>query len=148
MWDIWVSSNLKAEGIDMNSRELFERRDELKHVISEMRLELKDVEEQLSDTFLPVARDVLRANGKDFGTAQFTEGNQRLKVTVGKKVTWDQEKLRDTLNHMSPENAQHYGKLTFAVEERKFTAAPPAIKDELEECRTVEIGRITVEEVE
>ncbi len=54
----------------MNSRELFERRDELKHVISEMRLELKDVEEQLSDIFLPVARDVLRANGKDFGTAQ------------------------------------------------------------------------------
>ena len=84
----------------MNSRELFERRDELKHVISEMRLELKDVEEQLSDLFLPVARDVLRANGKDFGTAQIAEGNQRLKVTVGKKVTWDQEKLRDTLNKM------------------------------------------------
>ena len=52
----------------MNSRELFERRDELKHVISEMRLELKDVEEQLSDIFLPVARDVLRA--KWYGPAR------------------------------------------------------------------------------
>ena len=132
----------------MESRELFERREELKHVIGEMRIEHKDVEEQLSDTFLPVAKDVLRANGKDFGTAQITEGNQRLKVTVGKKVTWDQDGLRDTLNNMSPENAQHYGKLTFAVEERKFTAAPPAIKDELEGCRTVEVGRVTVEEVE
>mgnify|MGYP001035822108 FL=1 len=132
----------------MNSRELFERREELKHVISEMRLELKDVEEQLSDTFLPVAKDVLRSNGKDFGTAQITEGNQRLKVTVGKKVSWDQDMLRDKLNAMSPEDAHHYGKLTFAVEERKFTAAPPAIRSELEECRTVETGRVTVEEVE
>jgi len=132
----------------MNSRELFDRRDELKHVISEMRIELKDVEEQLSDTFLPIAKDVLRANGKDFGTAQIAEGNHRLKVTVGKKVTWDQAKLRDTLNNMSPENAQHYGKLTFAVEERNFTAAPPAIKEELEDCRTVAIGAVKVEEIE
>ena len=132
----------------MDSRELFDRRDELKHVISELRLELKDVEEQLSDTFLPVAKDVLRANGKDFGTAQIAEGNHRLKVTVGKKVTWDQDKLRDTLNNMSPENAQHYGKITFAVEERNFTAAPPAIKEELEECRTVAVGAVKVEEIE
>jgi hypothetical protein len=132
----------------MESRELFDRREELKHVISELRIELKDVEEQLSDTFLPLAKDVLRANGKDFGTAQIAEGNHRLKVTVGKKVTWDQDKLRDTLNNMSPENAQHYGKLTFAVEERNFTAAPPAIKEELEGCRTVEVGAIKVEEVE
>jgi hypothetical protein len=132
----------------MESRELFDRREELKHVISELRIELKDVEEQLSDTFLPLAKDVLRANGKDFGTAQIAEGNHRLKVTVGKKVTWDQAKLRDTLNNMSPENAQHYGKLTFSVEERNFTAAPPAIKEELEGCRTVEVGAIKVEEIE
>ena len=132
----------------MNSRELFDRRDELKHVISEKRTELKDVEEQLSDTFLPIAKDVLRANGKDFGTAQIAEGNHRLKVTVGKKVTWDQDKLRETLNNMSPENAQHYGKITFAVEERNFTAAPPAIKEELEECRTVAVGAVQVEEIE
>jgi len=143
----WDSSN-KRKGIDMESRELFERREELKHVIGEMRIELKDVEEQLSDTFLPVAKDVLRANGKDFGTAQIEEGNHRLKVTVGKKVTWDQDKLRDTLNNMSPENAQHYGKLTFSVEERNFTAAPPAIKEELEECRTVAVGAVKVEEIE
>ena len=132
----------------MNSHELFERRNELKHVISELRIELKDVEEQLSDTFLPVAKEVLRSHGKDFGTAQVAHGNQRLKVTVGKKVSWDQDMLRDTLNTMSPEDAQHYGKLTFAVEERKFTAAPPAIRKELEDCRTVEIGTVKVEELE
>jgi hypothetical protein len=53
--------------------------------------------------------------------------------------------LRETLETMSDEDARHYGKLTFAVEERKFTAAPPAIKRILEECRTIENGRFTVE---
>ena len=132
----------------MNSHELFERRNEIKQIASELRVELKDVEGQLSDEFLPAAKEVLRNNGKDFGTAQIAVGNHRLKVTVGKKVTWDQDKLRDTLNNMSPENAQHYGKLTFAVEERKFTAAPPVIREELEDCRTVEVGAVKVEEIE
>ena len=129
----------------MNSLELFERRDELKHILADLREELKDVEQQISDLYLEMARDSLRADGKDFGTARITEGNQRLKVTVTKKVVWDQEKLRDTLESMSPEDARHYGKLTFAVEERKFTAAPPAVRSALEECRTTEVGRVTVE---
>ena len=106
------------------------------------------MEEQLSDTFLPLAKDVLRSNGKDFGTDQIAVGNQRLKVTVGKKVSWDQDMLRDVLNTMSPEDAQHYGKLTFAVEERKFTAAPPAIRNELQDCRTIAVGSVKVEELE
>ena len=129
----------------MNSLTLFERRDELKAGIVQLRDELKDVELQLSDLFLPLARDSLRADGKDFGTAHIVEGNVRMKANVGKKVTWDQVALRDTFNSMTPENAQHYAKLTYAVEERKYTTAPPAIKSTLEAARTTEVGRFTVE---
>tara|TARA_R110000764_G_scaffold120125_1_gene207952 strand:- start:488 stop:889 length:402 start_codon:yes stop_codon:yes gene_type:complete len=129
----------------MNSLTLFERRDELKAGIVQLRDELKDVELQLSDLFLPLARDSLRADGKDFGTAHIVEGNVAMKANVGKKVTWDQDVLRDTFNSMTPENAQHYAKLTYAVEERKYTTAPPAIKSTLEDARTTEVGRFTVE---
>ena len=129
----------------MNSMELFERRDELKSVITDLRAELKNVDDQLSDLFLPLARDALRADDKDFGTAHIVEGNVAMKVNVGKKVIWDQDVLRDTFNSMTPENAQHYAKLTYAVEERKYTAAPPAIKATLEAARTTEVGRFTVE---
>ena len=66
----------------MNSMELFERRDELKSVITDLRAEQKDVEQQLSDLFLPLARDALRADGKDFGTAHIVEGNVAMKVNV------------------------------------------------------------------
>jgi len=132
----------------MNSRELFERRDELKHVISEMREELKDVEQQIHDTFFVQATDALRADGKDFGTTYIVAGNRKLKATVRKKVVWDQDELGNVLQAMPEDDARHYGKLTIAVEERKYTAAPPAIKAVLEPCRTVEVGGFTIEEVE
>ena len=132
----------------MNSRELFERREELKHVISELRDELKDVEQQIHDTFFNQARDALRADGKDFGTTHIVAGNRKLKATVRKKVVWNQDELGFVLETMPEEDARHYGKLTLAVEERKYTAAPPAIKAALEPCRTVEVGGFTIEEVE
>ena len=132
----------------MNSSELLERRDELKHLVAELRAELKDVEEQISDLWLTVARDALRADGKDFGTTYIVAGNKKLRAIVRKKVTWDQDELGKALQEMPEEDARHYGKLTLAVDERKYTAAPPAIKAVLEPCRTVEVGGLSIEEVE
>lgn len=132
----------------MDSNELFERRDELKVIIAELRAELKDVEEQISDMWLSVARDALRADGKDFGTTYIVAGNRKLKAVVRKKVTWDQDELGRALQEMPENEARHYGKLTLAVEERKYTTAPPSIKEVLEPCRTVEVGGFTIEEVD
>lgn len=132
----------------MDSNELFERRDELKVILAELRAELKDVEEQISDMWLSVARDALRADGKDFGTTYIVAGNRKLKAVVRKKVTWDQDELGKALQEMPENEARHYGKLTLAVEERKYTTAPPSIKEVLEPCRTVEVGGFTIEEVD
>ena len=132
----------------MNSRELFERREELKYVIADLKIELKDVEQQISDMFLDQARDALRADGKDFGTTYIVAGNRKLKATVRKKVVWDQDELGNVLQSMPEQDARHYGKLTLAVDERKYTAAPPAIRDILEPCRSVEVGGFSIEEVD
>jgi len=132
----------------MNSNELLERRDELKEIIAGLRAELKDVEEEISDTWLTVARDALRADGKDFGTTYIVAGNKKLKATIRKKVVWNQDELSYVLQRMPENDARHYGKLTLAVEERKYTQAPPAIKAVLEPCRTVEVGGFSIEEVD
>jgi len=129
----------------MDSIKLLSERDELKEHIDMLRGELKDLEEQIKDTFYTQARDALRADGKDFGTTHMIAGNQKLKAKVTKKVVWDQDELGCVLEAMAPEEAQHYGKLTITVDERKYTAAPPAIKSLLEPCRSVEVGAFTVE---
>jgi hypothetical protein len=132
----------------MNTLELLERRHELKELIDGLRGEIKDINDQLENAYLDAAKANLAGQGKDFGTTYVMAGNSRLKVVVNKKVTWDQEKLRDVLNSMAPEDARHYGKLTFAVEEAKYKAAPPAVRAQLEGCRTTETGTITFNLVE
>lgn len=132
----------------MNSSELFQRREELKFILSDLKTELKDIEDQISDMWLTVARDALRADGKDFGTTHIVAGNKKLKAVVRKKVTWDQDELGNALQEMPENEARHYGKLTLSVEERKYTTAPPSIKEVLEPCRTVEVGGFSIEEVE
>lgn len=132
----------------MNSSELFQRREELKFILSDLKTELKDIEDQISDMWLTVARDALRADGKDFGTTHIVAGNKKLKAVVRKKVTWDQDELGKALQEMPENEARHYGKLTLSVEERKYTTAPPSIKEVLEPCRTVEVGGFSIEEVE
>ena len=128
------------------SNQLLERREELRTIIDGHKKELSDINEKIQNTWYLQVRDALRAVGKDFGSTTIMSGNKKLKATIRKKVTWDQDKLRDQLNKMSPENAKHYGKLVFSVEERKYTAAPPDIKNQLEDCRTVEMGSFSIEE--
>ena len=132
----------------MNTLELLELRDELKSQIADARNKIKEISDLLEDQYLDDAKAFLADKGQDFGTAYVPCGNMRLKVVVGKKVTWDQDKLRDVLGSMAPEDARHYGKLTFAVEETKYQAAPPAVRAQLEECRTTETGTITFNLVE
>ena len=127
----------------MNSDTLFERRDQLKAKMDGLKAELKDVEQQISDTFLDRAKQSLMTQGKDFGTAYILAGNRKVKAVLRKKVTWDQESLRKALDEMPVDDARHYGKLTFSVEERKYNEAPPRVKELLEECRTVELGGAT-----
>ena len=128
------------------SNQLLERREELRTIIDGHKKELSAINEKIQNTWYLQVRDALRAVGKDFGSTTIMSGNKKLKATIRKKVTWDQDKLRDQLNKMSPENAKHYGKLVFSVEERKYTAAPPDIKNQLEDCRTVEMGTFSIEE--
>lgn len=127
----------------MNSMELFERRAKLKSTLDDLKAELKGVEEQIETLLLDNARNSLVELGKDFGTTYLNVDGQRVKAVLRKKVTWDQDKLRDALEKMPVDDARHYGKISFTVEERKYNEAPPRVREVLEECRTVEIGGAT-----
>ena len=125
--------------------ELFEARAALKDQISELQQTVKRIDSELQERYLDRARSALAANGKDFGTITLNDGNMSVKATVVKKVEWDQERLAAVFDQMNPEDARHYAKLSFAVEERKYTAAPPEVRRMLEPCRTTSVGRFTVE---
>lgn len=89
--------------------------------------------------------------GKDTGTVNLTDPTSNsitIKATVSKTVEWDQRKLVAALDAMKPEDARHYAKAKFSVEEKKFAAAPPAVQAALSPARTIKPGKPKFEFVE
>ena len=134
---------------DMNDQELLQAKVALKRDIDRQKKEMEELNSLLQARFFSEARDELQRDGKDFGTTTiFSEQDQKVKVAINKKVTWDQQALRDAFDSMDAEDARHYAKITYSVDERKYTNAPPAIVAKLQPARTVEQGTINVDLVQ
>jgi ABC-type sugar transport system ATPase subunit len=134
---------------DMNDQELLQAKVALKRDIDRQKKEMEELNSLLQARFFSEARDELQRDGKDFGTTTiFSEQDQKVKVAINKKVTWDQQALRDAFDSMDAEDARHYAKVTYSVDERKYTNAPPAIVAKLQPARTVEQGTVNVDLVQ
>ena len=134
---------------DMNDQELLQAKVALKRDIDRQKKEMEELNSLLQARFFSEARDELQRDGKDFGTTTiFSEQDQKVKVAINKKVTWDQQALRDAFDSMDAEDARHYAKVTYSVDERKYTNAPPAIVAKLQPARTVEQGTVNIDLVQ
>jgi hypothetical protein len=91
----------------------------------------------LARRFEDDARKQLVAKGQDTGTATLVANGITVKVVYAKDVAWDQAKLRAAFDRMAPADAAHYAKYKLEVEEKKYTAAPPAVQAALKDARTV-----------
>jgi hypothetical protein len=133
---------------EMDTKNLFQHRNELKQRYDTAKKELALINEVLDAKHYNEARNELASQNKNFGTVIInTDSNHlQMKVNVKKKVSWDQAGLMTTLDtQMDADDARHYGKISVTIEERKYTNAPPAIKALLEPHRTVEMASTTYE---
>lgn len=87
------------------------------------------------------AAEARLAEGKDTGSAKLADGEMLVTVTAPKRVKWDQARLRDALDQLEPDTARHFAKLALSVEEKKFDAAEPRVRQILAAARTVETGK-------
>ena len=112
--------------------------------------DVHDFNKFLEDRYLEKAKEKLNEEGKDFGTANILDGNQKVKIELRKKVEWDQENLTKFLNGLTPEEANHLAKFSISVPEAKFANALPTMQEKLKEFRTVSLQgvKVTFEEQE
>jgi len=103
------------------------------------------IDEKYSDS----AATIRAAEDRDTGTARIEDDGYTITANLPKRVRWDQKQLIEIFNSMSPENAAHYAKAEYKVDERKYTAAKPDDHAKLMEARTVETGKPTykIEEI-
>lgn len=79
----------------------------------------------------------------DTGTHHRIDGDYEIKVTVPKRVDYDQAKLATAVETIRGwgENPTDYVETKLSVAESKFKAWPPAIRDFFEPARTVKPGK-------
>ena len=106
--------------------------------------DVHDFNKFLEDRYLEKAKEKLNEEGKDFGTANIFDGNQKVKIELRKKVEWDQEELTKFLNGLTPEEANHLAKFSISVPEAKFANALPTMQEKLKEFRTVSLQGVKV----
>lgn len=134
--------------LHMPLQDLFKYREDLKNQIQALKDKQSVLNDDLAVRFGNTARNRLSEDGKDYGSVTLNEEGYKVKVTLRQKVSWDQEGLAQTLMNMSQDDARHYAKITYGIDERKYNNAPPAIKSKLQDHRTVEITGATVDIME
>jgi hypothetical protein len=100
----------------------------------------------LDERYSATIEKIYAAQGKDFGTVRISDSGYDIVVDTPKKVEWSQDELRAA--HKAIEAAgddpAEYLKVTFAVEERHYTAWPQHIQRVFEPARTVRPGSRTI----
>ena len=129
--------------------DVFRYREDLKQQLEHIKNKQADMNKQLELRFGNYAREKLNSDNKDYGSTTLNEGGFKVKVTLRQKVTWDQDGLVQTfMNELSEDDAKHYAKITYGIDERKYNSAPPAIKDKLQKHRTVQLMSTSVDIME
>ena len=116
----------------------------LESELKQAQKKVRDFNKFLEDRYLEKAKQKLNEDNKDFGTANIFDGNQKVKVELRKKVEWDQDKLTQFLNSLTPEDANHLVKFTVSIPEAKFVNALPTMQEKLKEFRTVSLQGVKV----
>jgi|TARA_R100000455_G_C6203464_1_gene73407 hypothetical protein len=126
--------------------DVFRYREDLKQQLEHIKNKQADMNKQLELRFGNYAKEKLNSENKDYGSTTLNEGGFKVKVTLRQKVTWDQDGLVQTfMNDLSEDDAKHYAKITYGIDERKYNSAPPAIKDKLQKHRTVQLMSTSID---
>ena len=126
--------------------DVFRYREDLKQQLEHIKNKQADMNKQLELRFGNYAKEKLNNENKDYGSTTLNEGGFKVKVSLRQKVTWDQDGLVQTfMNDLSEDDAKHYAKITYGVDERKYNSAPPAIKDKLQKHRTVQLMSTSID---
>ena len=126
--------------------DVFRYREDLKQQLEHIKNKQADMNKQLELRFGNYAKEKLNSENKDYGSTTLNEDGFKVKVTLRQKVTWDQDGLVQTfMNDLSEDDAKHYAKITYGIDERKYNSAPPAIKDKLQKHRTDQLMSTSID---
>jgi hypothetical protein len=68
-------------------------------------------------------------------------GAFQIVAEVSKKVTWDPEKMEELVKRIPEDRRKDIVKITYAIEERKYSSLPNEYQEMFREARTITPGK-------
>jgi endonuclease III len=105
----------------------------------------KELKEKLEDglnlRFSEAVKNNLRSENKDTGTTRFFDGAFQIVAEVPKKVSWDAEKMEELIKRIPDERRKDIVKISYSIEERRYSTLPFEYQELFREARTVTPGK-------
>jgi DNA-directed RNA polymerase specialized sigma24 family protein len=147
----WKGANMKNLSILETSsakeisalevHDLMDLNDQVAKLISHTK-ELKEkLEDGLNLRFSEAVKNNLRSENKDTGTTRFFDGAFQIVAEVPKKVTWDAEKMEELIKRIPDDRRKDIVKISYSIEERKYSALPHEYQELFREARTITPGK-------
>jgi RNA polymerase sigma factor (sigma-70 family) len=118
---------------------------DLSNQITKLTSRAKELKEKLEDglnlRFAEAVKNNLRSENKDTGTIRFFDGAFQIVAEIPKKVTWDPEKMEELIKRIPEERRKAIVKITYAIEERKYSELPHEYRELFREARTITPGK-------
>jgi hypothetical protein len=142
MKNLAVLETLNAKEISaLEVHDLMDLSDQVAKLVSHAK-ELKEkLDDGLNLRFSEAVKSNLRSENKDTGTTRFFDGAFQIMAEVPKKVTWDTEKMEELIKRIPDERRKDIVKISYSIEERKYSALPEAYQELFREARTITPGK-------
>jgi DNA-directed RNA polymerase specialized sigma24 family protein len=122
---------------------------ELNEQIVNLNAHAKELKEKLDDglnlKFSEAVKNNLRSENKDTGTIRFFDGAFQIVAEVPKKVSWDAEKMEELIKRIPDERRKDIVKITYSIEERKYSSLPHEYQELFREARTITPGKTKIQ---
>jgi hypothetical protein len=149
MKNLSILETLSAKEISvLEVHDLMDLNDQVAKLINHAK-ELKEkLEDGLNLRFSEAVKNNLRSESKitagenkDTGTTRFFDGAFQIAAEVPKKVTWDNEKMEELIKRIPDDRRKDIVKISYSIEERKYSALPHEYQELFGEARTVTPGK-------
>ena len=98
--------------------------------VDKIKADLKKIQKEMDAKVSKLAADARKTENKPYGVVNIETEGVKVKHTLNKAVTWDQEVLASIVGKInaSGDDPAEYVTTSYKIEEKKFTSWPKAIK--------------------
>ena len=134
-----------AEVALLDAQKLMQLVNASKQALEKAKEDKAKVDAALDYKFQDEVSEMLQSLQQDTGTVNFGRSGIRIKATVPKKVSWDQEQLKTLAKRFADSGADptEYLDISYKVPEKKYTEWPETIKQSFRPARTLTPGKVS-----